>query len=406
MNRAGDYGIPACPPVRAASIFMDSPRNTSLIGYTKKKPLQNTIWLALQVATLSLSGLFLWFHFLAQAEVFHSRGMLLTIALGLYALYAALTYHIIGAFLKYRVQAISRTLKEIAVGGSRPPSPDDTADEIGELARQYHSIVSEISGKREAEEKRHREEITHIDRLATIGELLSGLAHEIRNPIAGISAAIQSLSRSVPAGDPAYPIYQEVRNNIDRLDTLVKSLLAYARMETPKLIPVNINDIIDQSLIIFESHAANGITIHKDMAGGLPLIDGDPKLLQQVMLNVFINAHQAKGSGLVLDIKTCFIPKGLIVHDIPEVLEKNPFRCQNGVIQVRISDNGPGIPDQLMRDIFHPFVTTKPNGTGLGLSISTRIVREHNGCLFAKNNPGPGTTIVMCLPAEQPAAAK
>ena len=233
-----------------------------------------------------------------------------------------------------------------------------------------------------------------------------GLAHEIRNPIAGISAAIQSLSRSVPAGDPAYPIYQEVRNNIDRLDTLVKSLLAYARMETPKLIPVNINDIIDQSLIIFESHAANGITIHKDMAGGLPLIDGDPKLLQQVMLNVFINAHQAKGSGLVLDIKTCFIPKGLIVHDIPEVLEKNPFRCQNGVIQVRISDNGPGIPDQLMRDIFHPFVTTKPNGTGLGLSISTRIVREHNGCLFAKNNPGPGTTIVMCLPAEQPAAAK
>lgn len=386
-------------------IIPDTPRNASLTGTTKRKPLQTTIWLALQVITLFLFGLFLWFHFLAQTEVFHSRWMLFTIGLGLYATYAALTYHIIGAFLKSRIHSISRTLKEIAQGDGGSAPPDETADEIGKLARQFHSIVSEIAGKQEAEEKRHREEITHIDRLATIGELLSGLAHEIRNPIAGISAAIQSLSRSVPAGDPVYPIYQEVRNNIDRLDTLVKSLLAYARMETPKLIPVNINDIIDQSLIIFESNTANGITIHKNLERDLPLIDGDPKLLQQVMLNVFINAHQAKETGLELDIKTCYIPKGLIVRDIPEVLEKNPFRCQYGVIQVRISDNGPGIPAQHMRDIFQPFVTTKPNGTGLGLSISTRIVREHNGCLFAKNNPGPGTTIVMCLPAERPAAA-
>jgi len=276
------------------------------------------------------------------------------------------------------------------------------ARQIGQLAQQFTALVTEIAEKREAEEKRHREEITHIDRLATIGELLSGLAHEIRNPIAGISAAIQSLSRGVPAGDPLLPVYQEIRNNIDRLDTLVKSLLAYARMETPKKIPVDINGIIAQSLIIFQSQTANGVTIRQNLADGLPWIDGDPKLLQQVLLNVFINAYQAKGPGLELDITTCYIPKNLIVREMPDVLENNPFRCQYGVIQVRIADNGPGIPPHLLRDIFRPFVTTKPSGTGLGLSISTRIVREHSGCLFAKNNPTQGTTIVMCLPAEQP----
>jgi len=373
-----------------------------LSGILKKKSLQTIIWSALQAITLSLFALFMWFHSLSQAEIFHSPWMLIALGLGLYAAYAALTYHIIGAFLKSRIQAISQALQDIAKGHSRAPLRDDAGDEIGQLAQQFTALVTEIAEKREAEEKRHREEITHIDRLATIGELLSGLAHEIRNPIAGISAAIQSLSRGVPAGDPLLPVYQEIRNNIDRLDTLVKSLLAYARMETPKKIPVDINGIIAQSLIIFQSQTANGVTIRQNLADGLPWIDGDPKLLQQVLLNVFINAYQAKGPGLELDITTCYIPKNLIVREMPDVLENNPFRCQYGVIQVRIADNGPGIAPHLLRDIFRPFVTTKPSGTGLGLSISTRIVREHSGCLFAKNNPTQGTTIVMCLPAEQP----
>lgn len=297
-----------------------------------------------------------------------------------------------------RMGTLAVAIQDIAAGNLSKRIQDGSTDEIGQVTKQLNVMLDEIAKRRQEEEASHRQEIHQFDRLATIGELVSGLAHEIRNPIAGISAAIQTLSRSVPNDDPTYEVFQHIRGNTDRLDTLVRNLLSYARMEKPQMIPMQLNEVVEQSLKIFSQETNAHCSVETHLAPNLPLVQGDPKLLQQVLLNIFINAKQAKGEGLRLLIETCHVPKQAVIHDTPEVLKENPFRCRHGVIQVRISDNGPGIPAENISTIFKPFFTTKPQGTGLGLSISTRIMRQHNGCLFARSQSTQGATMVLCIP--------
>jgi len=297
-----------------------------------------------------------------------------------------------------RIGVLAAAMRNISKGDFKTELHDDALDEIGELSRTFNTMVKEISAARKKEEEQHRQEIHQFDRLAAIGELAGGLAHEIRNPIAGIRAAIQTLSRNMPPSDPTAQVYQEIRTNADRLDALVRSLLSYVRKEKPQLAPTQINNVIEQSLIIFRNQCGKDIVIHENLASNLPPIPGDPKLLQQVLLNILINALQAKENGLELAVESKLIDRKTVFHEAPNAAQERPVHCQNQVIQIRIRDNGPGIPDLDILRIFQPFVSTKKQGTGLGLSISTRIVQEHNGCLFARNNEGPGATFVVCLP--------
>ncbi|MEW6237438.1 MAG: ATP-binding protein [Candidatus Omnitrophota bacterium] len=299
-----------------------------------------------------------------------------------------------------RIGVLASAMRKISQGDFKTELHDGALDEIGELSRSFNTMVEEISAARKKEEEQHRQEIHQFDRLAAIGELAGGLAHEIRNPIAGIRAAIQTLSRNIPSSDPTALVYQEIRTNADRLDALVRSLLSYVRKEKPQLAPTQINGVIEQSLTIFRNQCSRDITIRENLASDLPPIPGDAKLLQQVLLNIFINALQAKENGLELTVESKLIDRKAAVHEAANIVQDRPFRCQNQVIQIRIRDNGPGIPEQDILRIFQPFVSTKKQGTGLGLSISTRIVREHNGCLFALNNEGIGSTFVVCLPVK------
>ena len=313
---------------------------------------------------------------------------------------SVLSLFIIRRLLISRIQNVTEAMQVITQGNLKVRVDDSASDEIGLLARQFNRMVEEVSTTREREQELHRQEISQFDRLATIGELASGLAHEIRNPVAGIRAAIQILSRRVPDTDPIYPVYREIQNSTGRLDTLVRSLLSFARMEKPHFHPLNMNDIVEETLVIFQSNVGKECRIVKKLASDIPAVKGDAKLLQQVLLNLLINAQQAKDKELELIITSYCQPRHARFHGIPEGVDESWLRCHEGIIQVRISDNGPGIPQNQLQDIFRPFFTTKKSGTGLGLSISTRIIREHHGCLFAQNNPDQGATFVICLPID------
>ncbi len=337
------------------------------------------------------------YNMLGNAQWYHMGSIVV-----LFIVFSLIILYMLRYVFVRRIAAFHQAMKKISEGDLKVQINDESPDEVGILARQFNTMAKEIAAARKKEDERHREELHQFDRLATIGELVSGLSHEIRNPIAGIRAAIQALSRNVPNSDPTSKIYQEIRSNADRLDTLVRSLLSYVRKEKPEPIPIQINDIIEQSLIIFENQGTNKCVIHRKLEPDLPLLNGDPKLLQQVLLNILINARQAKKSDLEITVESCLMTRSITQHENMEEIENQHLTCTTGVVQIRITDNGPGVPHKDMFNIFRPFVTTKEQGTGLGLSISTRIVREHHGCLFARNNENQngGATFVICLPVE------
>ena len=266
------------------------------------------------------------------------------------------------------------------------------------------TIKTKQSALKEKLDQMSVDELERLEHLANLGELVGGFAHELRNPVAGIRAALQTLSRGVEQDNPQYEIYQEVCSAAIRLDGLVSSLLSFARMGKPSIHPVDVNDAVREAIRLFDQGQNNQGKTHVELEDNLPLLNADIRLLQQVVLNLLNNAQQANKENLELSVSTQYAPP----HSISDVGPKHSMalhRCQHGVIQIRISDNGPGVNEPDIEAVFKPFFTTKENGAGLGLSISHRIIQEHHGCLFYRNNPDQGTTFVACLPLPKPDSA-
>ncbi len=242
------------------------------------------------------------------------------------------------------------------------------------------------------------EELERLEQLANIGELVGGFAHELRNPVAGIKAALQTLSRGVDQDDPQYSVYQEVCSAAGRLDGLVASLLSFARMGKPTFSPVNINHCVREAIQHFQTNTAR---LRIQLAEDAPELPADARLIQQVVLNLLNNAQQAAGDDVELSVSTQYTPPRS-ANDAASGPSQALHRCQHGFVQIRVSDNGPGVNEPDLEAVFRPFFTTKENGAGLGLAISHRIIQEHHGCLYYRNNPKQGATFVACLPLPGP----
>lgn len=230
------------------------------------------------------------------------------------------------------------------------------------------------------ERKKMEEQIRRADRLATLGQLAAGLAHEIRNPLAGISGAVQILRDDIPESDSSRDIFNEIVERIKTLDNAIGSFLRFARPAPLQLSPTDINEVVESvSFLVSKQAEAQGITIVKEYDSGLPTVMVDPEQLQQVIINMVLNALQAIGErdGRIL-FKTY-----------------NTNASKQVVIQ--ISDTGIGIPAEALNQVFDPYFTTKTEGTGLGLSIAQRIIEEHGGNISVESEVGKGTTFRVSL---------
>ena len=238
----------------------------------------------------------------------------------------------------------------------------------------------------------------HLDRLIMLGELVNGMAHEIQNPIAGIKAAVQSLSRDVEKDDPAYEVYRHIIQTTQRLHSLLQTILQFAKKGEFVFQPVSLNTIVKESIANLQKKHGHSVNIFTQFEDDLPLIQGDPQLLLLCLMNIMTNAVEIKPSDLELKVSTQTVVRthNVDMKQFPEL--GNPFRCQDGVIQVRIQDNGPGLPDVSPDKVFQPFYSTKENGSGFGLYFSSQIIRQHRGCIFCSNNKGPGATFTLCMP--------
>jgi len=245
--------------------------------------------------------------------------------------------------------------------------------------------------------KKMEKHLTRMDRLASLGELASGIAHEIRNPLAGIAGALQIIGKQFPEQDPNQEIFSEVLSQVERLDKFVKNLLQFARPNTPTFETMQICDIIDSSVFLVTSQLhKKQIQLEVEHHRDQPYIQGDGGLLQQALLNIILNALDAMPDKGVLKIETSWQQE--IINQ-----EQITVSCipDTNLITIKISDNGPGIKKEHLETIFNPFFTTKSQGTGLGLAITHRIIEQHNGTIFVNSNVGNGTVFTISLPITQ-----
>jgi signal transduction histidine kinase len=305
-----------------------------------------------------------------------------------------LTFAIIVTFLIDRpIHRMISTIKRIEGGDLSARMQIKKKDELGQLAKSFNSMVESLEKTKKELEEYHKQQLDRAARLASIGEVASGIAHEIRNPLTSISCAIQVLQSEMKDDTRGKKVIQEIQNQIKRLDSTIKDLLNYARPATPMLKLSDIAEVVEKAGFFVSAEAKkHNVNMEIDKGDDIPAVMIDPNQMQQVFMNIMLNAIQAMPSGgsLKVSIKT----------ERPEEL-KDEIRGKiksEVVLVVSFKDTGEGILPEDMKNIFEPFFTKKSKGSGLGLSISRRIVMEHGGEITCISNPDKGTTFYVYLP--------
>lgn len=250
--------------------------------------------------------------------------------------------------------------------------------EVNSLVEAFNQMDADLERSRREIDELHTREMERAHQLATVGELASGVAHEIRNPLTGVLGAVNLALKNRPPDDNATPLLEEALQQLRRIEDTTQQLLSYARPPELKEIDVDPNLLVERAVhVVSPQAAAGGIDIEMSPAPGTPNVRGDPGLLVQVLVNLMLNGIAEVPSGGTVRV--------WIEHRPPEMW-------------IGVQDNGPGIPPEARIDIFRPFYSTKNHGTGLGLSISKQLVERHGGSLRYEETPGGGATFVVALP--------
>ncbi|MBW2351546.1 MAG: hypothetical protein JRF20_10235, partial [Deltaproteobacteria bacterium] len=226
------------------------------------------------------------------------------------------------------------------------------------------------------------------------------VAHEIKNPLAGINGALQILSQSFSPESPEWEVFKEIFRQIKRLDQSVQHLLKFAIPVKPNFCSIKLIDVINRTMLLVANRIkAERIETRVNLDSGHPPVQGDPYLLQQALLNILLNALDAMNPGGLLEIHTCWAEKAAGCSRIKCISSLNRTFTQG--VRVIIDDNGCGIAAKDIDSIFNPFCTYKTNGTGLGLSITHRIIEQHHGSIFVESDPDSGSTFIINLPCHK-----
>lgn len=257
----------------------------------------------------------------------------------------------------------------------------------------HHRMLGYIVSFRDITQIREmRQTIMRMDRLASSGVLTSAIAHEIRNPLAGIKTMAQALEKEMKADDHRMEYVQRIIKQINRLNELLKAFFTYARPVRPEKKECDFRLIVKEIKELLKTRCENDkIVIEEIYDPFLPHLFIDENQIQQVMINLMMNALDAMGKGGKLTIEAMMTQRSL----------PPKFNDEREVVQIRVSDTGKGIPQDQLKSIFDAFYTTKPNGIGLGLSIVYRIVEEHGGEILVESIEKKGATFTLLLPLHE-----
>jgi len=233
------------------------------------------------------------------------------------------------------------------------------------------------------------------DRLASLGEMAAGIAHELKNPLAGIEVMASLLRRQVQSTPAAQSLVADILSEAKLANSIVVEMLEFVRPVRLQVERIDVSDVLQQSVTLAESKVRRGdVEVRTDIERGLPMIEADSHQLMQVFTNLLTNAFEAlEGKGLVL-IKA--FPKS--IESDPTLVGPQP---PTPTVVVDVADDGPGLPVDARDKIFDPFFTTKPQGSGLGLAIVRKIVDAHDGRIDVSSEPRKGTRFRVTLPMEE-----
>jgi two-component system, NtrC family, sensor kinase len=289
--------------------------------------------------------------------------------------------------------SLAHSIRALGEGRRGPPLPVKRHDELGEVAEAFNRMTEQLEEARQrvAAEGEYaldlEQQLRRSETLAVAGKLASGIAHEVGTPLNIISGRAEMVLRSLPPEHPGRQDLERIIHQIDRVSNIVRSLLDTVRLGKLEIQRVSLEALIGRLLPLLEHVVRRrGISITTSIPGDLPDVAGDPGRLQQVFINLLMNAVEAIPSEGVISITAW-----------PASHDGRPG------VTVEVTDTGLGIPRDALEQIFEPFYTTKPvgEGTGLGLAISRDIIRDHGGTIEARRRPAEGSSFVVWLPEHE-----
>jgi PAS domain S-box-containing protein len=275
----------------------------------------------------------------------------------------------------YKFQLRNRAGRNLVVNVSMAPLVGKSGERLGRLI-----LVDDITQRMRLEEQ-----IVQTEKLTSLGLLAAGVAHEVNTPLAVISNYIQMLAKQLPADDPRHNLIEKIIKQTFRASEIVNNLLNFSRTGAAEIREVNLNEVIEETLTLVSHPFRNAhVQVIQTLMGDLPPVLGSGNRLQQVFLNLFMNAKDAMPAGGMLEVRT---------------------GATNGYVEVEVTDTGLGIPRENLHRVFDPFFTTKATGrgTGLGLSVSYGIIKEHAGKIEVRSTPGKGTSFRLEFPTARKA---
>jgi signal transduction histidine kinase len=322
----------------------------------------------------------------AEATIATNRNLLIVYGLVIFVLVSIVLWLLLVRLVSQPVSQLVEQMNRVGQGDLRVRAEAGRVDEIGQLSYGFNAMVINLETTTDELQDSHEKQIQQAGKLASIGELASGIAHEIRNPLAGIGAAIEVLAENRKADPQFNEIATEVRQQVNRLNTTLRDLLDFARQREPEIIPCHVGNIIKPMLtLVRPDMQKQHIAPVEHLSADLPPICADEPQVQQAVLNILLNAIQAMPDGGTLTISA-------------EVVDKTLMPGHSRALRLSFQDTGPGISSENRERIFSPFFTTKHRGTGLGLAITRTIMEKHHGNIFVESEPGRGTKFILEFP--------
>jgi PAS domain S-box-containing protein len=275
-----------------------------------------------------------------------------------------------GAVRSHQTERVTKDGRRIQVIFTRTAIKDDSGKIVGSS-----SVVKDVTSFRGLERQ-----LADAEHLATLGELSAGLAHEIKNPLAGIKGAIDVIRDSLHSGDAQREILGDVLHEVNRIDRIVRDLLNYAKPRPPSHSSVDLPGLIQRiAAIARKAPKHHSIPISVRQLAPVPDFTGDETQLEQVFMNLLLNAQNALPSGGCIEVTL-------------------GYDKQAKIVRIEVTDNGPGIPEEIRKKVFQPFFTTRTDGTGLGLATCLKNVQYHGGSIEVQSEVGHGTTFIVSVP--------
>lgn len=333
----------------------------------------------------------------------HQRNLLLSV--GVVAVLLGLTGILLARRVTGPLKMMESRMEAVASGQLARLISDTPEREFASLADAFNRVLDEL--------ERRQETLVRSEKLASLGTLLSGVAHELNNPLSNISSSAQILIEDFlpsPSGrgaggesngsDHHRQLIEDIDAETLRARRIVRTLLDYAGDREFRRGRVPLGELVEETLRFLKSHRPSGVRVRVDIAPELA-VSGDRPRLQQLLLNLILNAFDALGEYGELIISAT----ASVVGRKGEAFPARAGQCRPGaaVIDLVLADTGPGIPPELLTRVFDPFFTTKPvgQGSGLGLFIAHEIIEEHGGCISAANRPEGGAEFRVRLPAHE-----